>query len=236
MPACRVGVTAGPPERLPCRKKECPGCGRCATDPSKSCGPKKGPALGGCSAPGFWYCCSAASDCCFALLGRFLPKLKAAVSSGLFLARKPPGKATPDKSHSAAIFLSGTARLGQEQGGTVAAAHMREIRNFLFLQMDRVQFAGHAVRTVGRRALMGWPCLRVCRHHWPACARRFFSCGAGGGAKNRRRGAEALPPTVELSYRSKRNAYPPSSTGAVPMDIAIMVLAVAFFFWQTITD
>jgi hypothetical protein len=54
--------------------------------------------------------------------------------------------------------------------------------------------------------------------------------------KNRRRRTEALPPARELSYRSERNAYPPSSTGAVPMDIAIMVLAVAFFFWQTITD
>ncbi|QCG87433.1 hypothetical protein [Azospirillum sp. TSH100] len=63
-----------------------------------------------------------------------------------------------------------------------------------------------------------------------------IAVGSGGGVKNRRRGTEALPPDCELSYRSERNAYPPSSTGAVPMDIAIMVLAVAFFFWQTITD
>jgi hypothetical protein len=54
--------------------------------------------------------------------------------------------------------------------------------------------------------------------------------------KNRRRRTEALHPRRELSYRIRRHAHPPQSTGAVPMDIAIMVLAVAFFFWQTISD
>lgn len=75
---------------------------------------------------------------------------------------------------------------------------------------------------------------------WTLSVQRNFLCGSavrlGRGVKNRRRGTEALPPAGELSYRSTRNAYPPSSTGVVPMDIAIMVLAVAFFFWQTITD
>ncbi|CAO3351580.1 hypothetical protein [Azospirillum melinis] len=66
--------------------------------------------------------------------------------------------------------------------------------------------------------------------------RRFFRAERAGERKTAAGGTEALPPAGELSYRSKRNAYPPSSTGAVPMDIAIMVLAVAFFFWQTITD
>ncbi|AWU93025.1 hypothetical protein [Azospirillum ramasamyi] len=56
------------------------------------------------------------------------------------------------------------------------------------------------------------------------------------GVKNRRRRTEALHRRRELSYRFQRHAYPPQSTGAVPMDIAIMVLAVAFFFWQTISD
>ncbi|WP_452000652.1 hypothetical protein [Azospirillum largimobile] len=56
------------------------------------------------------------------------------------------------------------------------------------------------------------------------------------GVKNRRRRTEALHPRRELSYRIRRHAHPPQSTGAVPMDIAIMVLAVAFFFWQTISD
>ncbi|CAO3413562.1 hypothetical protein [Azospirillum doebereinerae] len=31
-------------------------------------------------------------------------------------------------------------------------------------------------------------------------------------------------------------AKPPSQPGVFPMDIAIMVLAALFFFWQTITD
>ncbi|MFP5517117.1 MAG: hypothetical protein ACLGJC_29045, partial [Alphaproteobacteria bacterium] len=56
------------------------------------------------------------------------------------------------------------------------------------------------------------------------------------GVKNRRRRTEALHACRELSYRFRRYAHPPQSTGAVPMDIAIMVLAVAFFFWQTISD
>lgn len=64
----------------------------------------------------------------------------------------------------------------------------------------------------------------------------FFRAERAGERKTAAGGTEALPPAGELSYRSKRNTYPPSSTGAVPMDIAIMVLAVAFFFWQTITD
>ncbi|KAA0577449.1 hypothetical protein FZ983_21510 [Azospirillum sp. B21] len=56
------------------------------------------------------------------------------------------------------------------------------------------------------------------------------------GVKNRRRRTEALHPRRELSYRIRRHAHPLQSTGAVPMDIAIMVLAVVFFFWQTISD
>lgn len=145
--------------------------------------PHAGAGFGGCSAPGFWYCCSAASDCCFALLGRFLPKLKAAASSGLFLARKPPGKATPDKSHSAAIFRSGTGRPAQEQGGAVATERVRRLKNFFCLQIDGAQSAGSSVRTVGWRALAGGPRLQVCWHHWLACAHRFFCAERAGERK-----------------------------------------------------
>lgn len=150
--------------------------------------PHAGAGFGGCSAPRFWYCCSAASDCCFALLGRFLPKLKAAVSSGLFLARKPPGKATPDKSHSAAIFRSGAGRSAREPDGAIAAVRDRRLQNSFCLQIDEARFSGSSVRTAGRPTPAERSRPQVCRHHWPACARRFFSCGAGRGAKNRRRG------------------------------------------------
>lgn len=45
-------------------------------------------------------------------------------------------------------------------------------------------------------------------------------------------GTSPLPQTRELSYRGRQTPIP----GVFPMDIAIMVLAVVFFFWQTISD
>ncbi|WP_298373919.1 hypothetical protein [Azospirillum sp.] len=48
---------------------------------------------------------------------------------------------------------------------------------------------------------------------------------------------EPLPPAPELSYRSGQTPIiPPSDQRERLMDIAIMVLAVVFFFWQTISE
>ncbi len=48
---------------------------------------------------------------------------------------------------------------------------------------------------------------------------------------------EPLPPAPELSYRSGQTPIiPPSDQREHLMDIAIMVLAVLFFFWQTISE
>ncbi|MGQ9367781.1 hypothetical protein [Azospirillum sp. ST 5-10] len=41
----------------------------------------------------------------------------------------------------------------------------------------------------------------------------------------------AVPRHGVLSYRSRRH-----TTGRAAMDIALMLLFVLFFFWQTITD
>ncbi|MGF7172396.1 hypothetical protein [Azospirillum doebereinerae] len=51
--------------------------------------------------------------------------------------------------------------------------------------------------------------------------------------KRTRRARNPLPPLRELSYRSGQASI---LIRSFSMDIAIMVLAALFFFWQTITD
>lgn len=48
---------------------------------------------------------------------------------------------------------------------------------------------------------------------------------------------EPLPPALKLSYRGRQTPIIPSSDQRERfMDIAIMVLAVLFFFWQTVSE
>ncbi len=48
---------------------------------------------------------------------------------------------------------------------------------------------------------------------------------------------EPLPPAPKLAYRGRQTPIiPPSDQRERLMDIAIMVLAVLFFFWQTVSE